>query len=78
MDAVNAGSASVMPTTQAAPATAPWRLPPALPRTGSSVTAAVYVIVEAANAPTPNSRVQPARSVPPAPVSALSTSESEA
>lgn len=75
MGAVNAGSASVTPTTQAAPATAPWKPPPASPRTGRSVTAAVLVNAEAANAPTLNSRVQPVRSVPPAPASALSTSE---
>lgn len=70
-----AESASVTPTTRAVPATAPWMSPPASPRTGSYATVAGHVNVESANAPTPNSRVKPARSVPPAPVSASSTSE---
>lgn len=74
---MSAGSASVTPTTQAVPATAPWTPPPALPRMDRSVMAAVLVNAEAANALTPNSRVQPVRSVPPALVFVLSTSEYE-
>lgn len=62
--------------TPAVPATAPWTHPRAWPRTGSSATAEVSVIVAPANAQTSNSRAQPARSAPPAPESVRSTSES--
>lgn len=67
--------ANVMLTTRAVLVTAPWMSPPASPRTDSYATGAGHVNVESANALTPNSRVRPARSVPPALVSALSTSE---
>lgn len=75
MAAVNAGSASVTPTTQATPATALWTPHLVWPRTARSVTAVVLVNAGAANAPTLSSRVRRVRSVPPALACAQSTSK---